>query len=151
MSTQRREDRWQRTNCTNRAGAPGVPGDSFLSTGWGVRGHIESAPIAQKIRAYATVGTAPPHFAARLATNSLQSDRRTKQLVGQVFHGSPPSLVGNRPVTGTLATCRLPLRSFLLLPHSSPSIPPRRISQQAQCRWMERYDGKRNLHLQHAA
>ena len=151
MSTQRRENRWQRTNCTKRAGA---------------LGQKKSAPIAKKARAYATVGTAPPHTAAsfhpsdknlspgapeRLATNSLQSDCRTKQLVGQDYHGSPPSLAGNRTVTGTPATCRSPLRSFLLLPPSSPSIQPRRISQQAQCRWMERYDGKRNLHLQHAA
>ena len=92
MSTQRRENRWQRTNCTKRAGA---------------FGQIKSAPIAQKARAYATVGTAPPHTAARLATNSLQSDHRTTQLLGQdSHHGTPPSQAGYRKATGTPATCR---------------------------------------------
>src|SRR5271157_1175536 len=92
MSTQRRENRWQRTNCTKRAGA---------------LGQKNFAPIARKARAYATVGTAPPHTAEWLATNSLQSDYRTTQLVGQDYHhGSPPSGAGNRAATGTPATYR---------------------------------------------
>jgi hypothetical protein len=151
MSTQRRENRWQRSICTKRVGA---------------LGQKESTPIAKKARAYATVGTAPPHITAsfhpsdknpspgtpaRLATNSLQSDHRTKQLVGQDRHGSPPSQAGNRTATGTPATCRSPHplisspSAFEPIHTASPHLPA------GLSRWMERYDGKRNLYLQHAA
>jgi hypothetical protein len=133
MSTQRRENRWQRTNCTKRAGA---------------FGQIKSAPIAQKARAYATVGTAPPHTAARLATNSLQSDHRTSQLLGQDYHhGSPPSQAGNRQTGNLQVTPSAHPFSFRLRAH------PYRLAAfpGGLSLWTERYDGKRNLYLQHAA
>ena len=137
MSTQRRENRWQRNNCTDRAGA---------------LVQKKSAPIARIARAYATVGTAPPHTAARLATNSLQSDHRTTQLLGQDSHyGSPPSQAGNRTATGTPATCRSP---YPLIPSPTVFEPIHTASPHlpvAECLWTERYDGKRNLYLQHAA
>jgi hypothetical protein len=108
MNTQRRENRWQRTSCTQRAGASRTPGDGSESPGWRLSGHASPAPIAQKSRAHAKVGTAPPATPARfdpsdevgagapfrvgaspgardrLATNSLQSDYRTTKLVQHV-------------------------------------------------------------------
>jgi hypothetical protein len=103
-------NRWQRTNCTDSAGA--LRQKNF-------------APFARQVRAYAKVGTAPPHTAerlhpsdknpspgapARLATNSLQSDYRTTQFVrqhiGHISRSSPPSGAGKRAATGTPATYR---------------------------------------------
>jgi hypothetical protein len=82
MSTQRRENRWQRRSCTERDGA-------FRPLG--------PTPAAQYACAHAMVGTAPPATQAWLATNSLQSDYRTTQLVRFVklapsgnLHSSPP-------------------------------------------------------------
>ena len=102
MSTQRRENRWQRNNCTDSAGYS----DQKLAT-----------PIARNAGAFATVGTAPPIVSARLATNSLQSDHRTTQLLDREFHlGSPPLPAGNRAAFGTPATSRSP---HPLIPSSS--------------------------------
>src|SRR5271165_64998 len=95
MSTQRRENRWQRTGCT------GIAKDLGL---------LCMAPIARCTRADATVGTAPPLSACfdpfddvstgtpeRLATNSLQSDYRTTKLVRRKpRRSSPPPGIGHR-------------------------------------------------------
>ena len=105
MSTQRRENRstpatntcrrgpryrWQRTSCTERAEAPGVP-----------------TPSPRNGRADASGRTAPPKDRIGMATNSLQSDRRTGQLVWQdVRRSSPPRGAGNCAVTSTPATHR---------------------------------------------
>jgi hypothetical protein len=170
MSTQRRENRWQRTSCTLGAGASRVPGDRSASPGWRVSGHATPAPIAQYDRAYANGGTAPPRTSAWLATNSLQSDRRTIKLVKPVrfvplvplvpffsrdirhsSHSSPPSGAALRAATGTLATHRSSLphipssSGFVCLHPTLPRFPA------GKRRWTERYDGKRDLHLQHAA
>ena len=153
MSTQRRENRWQRRSCTAFAGAP-----------------EQTAPLARQGRADASGGTAPPgnfHLTdiylslwslAWLATNSLQSDRRTTKLVRivplEIRRGSPPFIRAvrspGRPI-GTSASARSSL-SFIPFPSGSfgfpsslPQIPAGRR------RWAERYDGKRDLHLQHAA
>ena len=155
MSTQRRENgstpvtkncswgprnRWQRMSCTD--------GASELSLVW-------LALVAWFARVTARVGTARPHTAEWLATNSLHSDYHTTQLVGQDFRrpscSSPPIRAARSATVGTPATRR---SSLPLIPSPSalvsvyPSLPHHPAGQ---CRWMERYDGKRDLHLQHAA
>jgi hypothetical protein len=172
MSTQRRENRWQRRNCTERARAPGVPGDRVSPLGWEASDHSSSSPIARQDCAYANGGTAPPQIAAWLATNSLQSDYRIVQLVQlfQLFqlvqlvhfvqlvqfvpqdirHGSPPG-AERRAVACTQTTHgsslpRVPLPSGFSGFHPTlPRVPAGRS------RRAEGYDGKRDLHLQHAA
>jgi len=137
MSTQRRENRWQRRSCTKRVGS--------------------LASWAQNGRAMANGGTAPLLSIvwlafAWLATDSLQSDHRIGQLVRQdVRCGWPPYWVGRRTATGTPAASRsssphiptLPERA--LLHRSLPQAPA------GSRLWAERYDGKRDLYLQHAA
>jgi len=152
MSTQRRENRWQRTSCTGRAG---------------VLGMAFAGPIARHARAAATVGTAPPSLSAsfhpsdedlspgapeELATISLQSGNRIVQLVLQELrHGSPSFWAGPGEESGT------PANHGPSLPHISslsgltslhPTLP--RVPA-GRRRWAERYDGKGNLYLQHAA
>src|ERR1035438_4851353 len=106
--------------------------------------------------AYASGGTAPPSFfSAWLATNSPQSDHRSTQLVRLVSLsirlGLPPSGAGSRAAAVTLKSSG---SSFPHIPSSSglarlhPSLP--RVPVALSCR-TERYDGKRDLHLQHAA
>ncbi len=187
MSTQRRENRWQRISCTHGAGVSRVPGDRSSSRGWRVSGHADTAPVAQHGGAQARVGTAPPAATAWLATNSLQSGYRTIQLVQLVrivrivqfvpfvmlvefisrlavpFAGrekqdrrhtsrrAPPSRAALGAATGTLAALR---SSLSLIPSPSglarlhPALPQFPAGKR---RWTERYDGKGNLHLQHAA
>jgi hypothetical protein len=152
MSTQRRENRWQRTSCTQRAGASRVPGDRSLSPGWRASGHANPAPIAQHGRAHAKVGTAPPATRAWLATNSLQSDHRTIRLVKQNIRRSSPSpRTGCRAASAILATHRSSL-SFIPSPSGfvclHPTLPQFPAGKR---RWTERYDGKGNLHLLYAA
>ena len=166
MNTQRRENRWQRTSCTHGAGA-------F----W----HLSSGPIAQHGSAQAKVGTAPPAAPAWLATNSLQSDYRNLQLVQLVrivqfvqlvrflshlavqsavrerhekrhnARSSTPSGASVSAATGTLTT---PGSSHSFIPSPSgldrlhPTLPQFPAGER---RWTERYDGKGNLHLLHAA
>jgi len=166
MSTQRRENRWQHRSCTQRAGASE---------------HGNSAPIARHGRAHAKVGTAPPAKSAWLATNSLQSDHRTIQIVQLVrivqfvqlvrflshlavqsavrerhekrhnARSSTPSGASVSAATGTLTT---PGSSHSFIPSPSglvrlhPTLPRFPAGKR---RWTERYDGKGNLHLLHAA
>ena len=160
MSTQRRENRWQHRSCTQRAGASE---------------HGNSAPIARHGRAHAKVGTAPPAKSAWLATNSLQSDHRTIQIVQLVrivqlvplstvpsvprgklckrhkARSAPPFGAALGVAAGTLATLRsslafIPSSSGLVFLH--PTLP---WFPAGKRRWTERYDGKGNLHLLHAA
>jgi len=160
MSTQRREDgstpatkshrgvprnRWQRRSCTDRA-----DGLSRIWLGF----------VAWFARAIATVGTAPPEETAGFlqdwaATNSLQSDHSTTQLVRQDFRrisrSAPPHRAGLSALTGTPATRRssVPLTpSTAVLVSVRPSWPNHPAGQ---CRWTERYDGQRNLHFLYAA
>jgi hypothetical protein len=148
MSTQRRENRWQRINCTQRGS---------------VSGFANPAPIAQHGRAYAKVGTAPIWFRPSdkelspgaldwLATNSLQSDHRTIQFARQnIRRSSPPPGAGCRAASATLATHRSSLLRitspsvFVCLHSTLPQFPA------GKRRWTERYDGKGNLHLLNAA
>jgi hypothetical protein len=122
MSTQRQEDRWQRSSCTDRARASGRSRPSLA---------------ARNGRADATVGTAPPDIPVsfhlsdeylspgiperfhpsdeslspgapeRLATNSLQLDYRTASVVRlvpfnirQSMRSSPPALGAERAAPG---------------------------------------------------
>ncbi len=165
MSTQRREYRSQRTSCTGRAGG--------LGTAFG-------GPIARHDCANAGGGTAPPGIStyhpsdrhpspgalashpneedlslgtlARAATISLQLGYRIVQLVLQdLRHGSPPSGAGLGAETGTPANHGSPLPhipnppGLARLHRTLPRVPAGRR------RWAERYDGKGNLYLQHAA
>ena len=85
MSTQRRQNLWQRTSCMElRQGS----GQFWLSL------------LVQFVRAIARVGTAPQQASLRLpaqkwATNSLHPDRLFAQLVRfveqDIRRGSPPS------------------------------------------------------------
>jgi len=152
MSTQRREDRWQRSSSMDYArpleGRSPTPGRAYMLAG--VSG-----------------GTAPLPQANRLATISLRMDHLSVQFVWlvQVVQlvclarfiqqdigcGSPPYEAVSRTATGTPATFRsFPLR--ISLPsgsaHFHPALPqvPARTRRRA-----ERYDGKRNLHIKHTA
>ena len=159
MRTQRRENRWQSSRSTECA----AHGGRYLPRGSRVSGQASPAPVALHARAAAPVGTAPPPTTGSLstkwlATNSLQSDSRMVKFVWLVprnirhsSRSSPPAGNGNRSASGAPAT------HVALLPHipfSSgfarlhPTLP---LDPAGQCRWTERYDGKRDMHLQHAA
>jgi hypothetical protein len=158
MRTQRRENRWQHTTCTKCAR---ISGQAVL------------APVAPHGRAYARVGTAPPTTPASfrpsdgdpsrwppdwLATLSLQLDHRIPQFARPVDQDSQPSLRSSPPLgAGRRAGFGIPatLRSSLLhipvpsgFARPSPALPQ---NPAGQCRWTERYDGKRDLYFQHAA
>jgi hypothetical protein len=133
MSTQRRENRWRRTSCFAGAEVSEISG-------------------ARRDSTVASGGTAPPEFPAWLATNSLQSGYRIVQLVLQdLRHGSPPSGAVPGAATGTPATHGTP-RPHIPSPSGlAPFHPTLPWGPAGIRRWAERYDGKRNLHLQHAA
>ncbi len=145
MSTQKRENRWQHTSCTERTQVGSFPLPS---------------PIVRYVCAVADGGTAPLlsiFWSAMvwLATNFLQSDYPIRQLVPPVtkaqHRGSPPPQVGRLAVLGIQASPRssLPhisrLSGFVQLHRPLPQAP------YGKCRRAERYDGKRDLYFQHAA
>ena len=159
MRTQRRENRWQSSRSTECA----AHGGRYSLSGSRVSGQASPAPAAFHAGDGATVGTAPPSTTGSLlpnwlATNSLQSDSRMVKFVWLVprnirhsSRSSPPLWNGNRSVSG------IPATHVALLPHipfSSgfarlhPTLPH---DPAGQCRWTERYDGKRDMHFQHAA
>ena len=137
MSTQRRENRWQRTGCTKRPAA---------------LEKSSPAPIVQQVRALAKVGTAPPSFGARLATNSLYLDSRFVPVVRQdLRRGSPPFGAGRRtksssPTAHGSSLRHIPTPSGTARLHLTLSQDPAAYRHRA-----ERYDGKRDLYFQHAA
>jgi hypothetical protein len=145
MSTQKRENRWQRMSCTERAGAGSFPLPSDL---------------ARYVCAIANGGTAPLlsifwSAYAWLATKFLQTDYPIRQLVRPVptarHRSSPPPRVGRRAALGIQASPRssLPhisrLSGFAHFRRSLPQAPA------GNHRRAERYDGKRDLYFQHAA
>jgi hypothetical protein len=141
MSTQRRANRLRTIGCMDGAESVEL---------------FSSVFSAQFDHAHARGGTAPVgFFPRRLATNSLQSDCRNTQLVRLVSlnirRGSPPPGAGRHAVAATLKSfgssiSHIPSLSGLArLHHSLPRVPAAKSS------WTERYDGKRDLHLQHAA
>ena len=166
MSTQKRENRsspatkhcrrwvryrWQRNRYTERARGEALP--SF-------------AAIARHVCAAASGRTAPLlsifwSACAWLATNFLRLDHHFGQLVRPVFkadrRGSPPLRVSNRAALGTQASPRssLPHISYpsglVRLHPSLPQGPPGPQAPDGKFRRAERYDGKRNMYIQHAA
>ena len=140
MSTQRRENRLRPTGCIDRGGSYGLSSLVFF---------------ALYVHAHASGGTAPPGFPVRLATNSLQSDYRNTQLDRLVplntRLGFPPPGGSRRAAAVTLkffgsSSQHILSSSGLARLHPSlPSVPAVMNSR------TERYDGKRDLHLQHAA
>jgi len=140
MSTQRRAIRWQRLSSTCLAATLEI---SF------------PALIVPPMRALANGGTAPPSFKAWLATNSLQLDYRFVCLgrltYKDVRRGSPPPGAAASPATGFVTIDRSSRSLFpsppgcARLPRPLPQVPA------ASSRRAERYDGKRDLYLQHAA
>ena len=191
MSTQRRENRWQRSSSTKRAA---VLEKSF------------PAPVVPLLRVFADGGTAPPllgaHFHSSderqspgasewLAKNSLHLGYRIFQMVRQdVRRGSPPPGAGQNAATSSPTShgSSLPhipsptgMERFHRLcgvfslmggsPRPDGRAGPARVAlnrticsnSQARLhlslsqdpagfgRRAERYDGKRDLYLQHAA
>jgi hypothetical protein len=141
MSTQRRVSRWQRTSCTERARA---------------LGHPSPAPVTQYDRACANSGTAPPGIPAWLATNSLQTDHHIEQFVRLVWlanrRGSPPLSGAGRCAATSIPATHGSSFSPISIPSGFARLHPTLPQAPAGRRhWAERYDGKRDLHLQHAA
>jgi hypothetical protein len=152
MSTQRRENRWQRTICFACAGLS----EKALRS-----------PVARRECTGASGGTAPPGFPTCfhpsdetpspgapewLATNSLQLGFRIVQLVLQdLRHGSPPFGAGSGEATSTPATHGIPLPHISFPSAPAPLRPTLPRVPAGACRWTERYDGKRDLYFQHAA
>jgi hypothetical protein len=147
MSTQRRDNR-------NTPATDICRRDSRCRRGFGRRigvgsSELSSAPEAPFVLARTPGLTATVHF----ATNSLQSDSRNTQLVRLVprdnCRGSWPPGVTPRAVPPRLRRTGFPpllFPSCLVRLHLSlPRVPV------AIGRRTERYDGKRDLHLQHAA
>jgi hypothetical protein len=92
--------------------------------------------------------TAPPAVPVRVATNSLQWNQRNP-LPARLCLGSPPSV-------DAAQLQPKPLRSLSCLPIHLPAVSSRfhralPWAPAAVCRRTERYDGKRDLHFQHAA
>ena len=143
MSTQRREDRRRYTEFARELG------------------HFWLVFIAQFLRVMAAVGTAPlqavtPLREARLATNSLQSGHLTPKLVRQEVLRTPAPIRAVQWVCRTLSTRRYWTDRFSLRLTLAPSVlerlhPCLPHHPAGQCRWTERYDGKRDLYLLHAA
>jgi hypothetical protein len=160
MSTQRREDGYRPDATSGRMG----PRDRWQASigadrtqGWS---RFWLFLMVWSVRVMAAVETAPlfeasPLQTGRTATNSLQTDHQTTQPVRQdrcrILRCSPPLQAGAGASFGASATRRLSLR---LTPRPSvlASIRPSWPQDPAgRRRWMERYDGKRDLHLLHAA
>ena len=143
MNTQRRENRWQRSGCTKSAIASGA---------------VIPTPIVLHRRALATVGTAPPEIFGKVghklsAIGSKLPKLRYAGLVCPARQPSQPATpgVGTRAATGKITTHRsfLPfIPSPSVLAGFHPTLPQ---FPAASRRWTERYDGKRDLYLQHAA
>ena len=93
MSSQRRENRWQRRTCAGRAE---------------VRSGLLLVTVQCPARAGASGGTAPPEIPARWVTNSLLTDFRLEQRARQdARHNAPPSRAGGLAVPGLEALRRL--------------------------------------------
>ena len=162
MSTQRRENRGRGSSCTDVARGTSRIWLQFIA--------LFARAIAMVSH---TVGTAPrfasPSRKAWLATISLQSDylfvqfvRLLARIVAQqhIRSGSPPLQDACRPADARSSLPLTPTPSVLGSLH--PSLPycgptgsfinrPPAHTPAGQCRWTERYDGKRNLYFQYAA
>jgi hypothetical protein len=168
MSTQRRENRWRRTSCTDSE----APRWRFLPDGVqraGPSGAFVPGAARRCSCASASGGTAPPGILvdrlsdedlspgspAWLATNSLLSGHRIVQIVLLVrqdhCHSSTLFGAGLGAATGTPATHGASLRRILSpsgFARIHPTLPQFPAGRRRRA---ERYDGKRDLYFQHAA
>jgi hypothetical protein len=145
MSTQKRVYRSQHIRCTDRAGVGCIP---------------LPAHIARYVCAAAKGRTAPLlsifwSALAWAATKLLHSDHPTRQLVRPLLkadrNGSPPPRARSRAALGKQAS---PRSSLPHIPYPSGIVRIHRILPHAPAgdhRRAERYDGKRDMHFQHAA
>jgi hypothetical protein len=153
MSTQRREVRTTLAATICRMVAR--LGSRLLgSTGRAERGKVAflSSPT-QKLAASAENRTAPPEIPVRAATNSLRLDHRNQQPAGlcpaRPFFGSPAPDSTTVKWTNPQSSLSCPTIHFpALSPRFRRTLP---WAPAALCRRTERYDGKRDLHFQHAA
>jgi hypothetical protein len=167
MSTQRRENRWRRTSCTGCAKLSGQAFSGPIARYACAIASGGTAPPEFTARFHPSDEDLSPGAPVRLATKSLQSGYRIVQLVRLVQFvqlvlvvqfvprdlrlSSPPFGAGLGAATGTPANHgsslpHIPSPSGLACLHPTlPRVPAGRR------RWAERYDGKGNLYLQHAA
>ena len=157
MSTQRRGNRRRSSSCTDVARGTSRIWLQFIA--------LFARAIAMVSH---TVGTAPRTAvfsqSSWLATNSLQSDHLFAHFFRPVEQhtrsGSPPFRDAVRPADARSSLPLIPTPSEL--GHFHPSLPfcgltdsfvsqPPAHTPAGQCRWTERYDGKRNLYFQYAA
>ena len=137
MSSQRRETRWQRSTCAEHEGA------------WSKSLFVTALKV---VRSVANGATAPPDSPVRRATISLHTGHPTEQLVWQVeSHGTPPSGAGRRFDLGTPADRRSSFSHIPTSPGFASFHPTSPQAPAASSRRAERYDGKGNLYLLHAA
>ena len=148
MSTRRRENRRRNSTICEEAFASGTQIDRATARGatallmsivWLAWAWFHSSDKDQSPEGW-------------MATNPLRSDHRNGVIAGLISHcSSPPKSGINRSATVVTASHRS------IVPHipiPSARTRTRRTLPQAtagQSRWAERYDGKGNLHFEHAA
>jgi len=155
MSTQRRAARWQRTHRTESGDPAGQRVARGVERMTGTqRNPVSSLPSPPRSRA--TGGTAPPVDSAWLATNSLFMDsltlRRSGKTGGRGECGSARANAHKRFHAAGITAPRMRSPELILIPSGSESSPkPVPLVLTTFPSQAERYDGKRDLHLQHAA
>jgi hypothetical protein len=159
MSTQRRENGTTPATIDRRRGARDRRQPKSTDQVGGLS-LIWFMALTWLARVIAAEETAPLCQASRLginrsATESLQSDYRTIQLVRKdvrrIARSSPPLRAVRSANPGMPATRRLSSR-LTPMPSVIERLHPFRPQTPAgKCRWTERYDGKRDLHFQYAA
>ena len=154
MSTQRRDHHSNPATKINRCGPRIGRQHGSCTRSAKESGQECPAPMALDRCALATVGSAPN----RAARGSLQSDHSYLNFVTpaslfqqDIRRGSPTPGAGLRAASGTITTHRLSL-PFIPSPSGFADFHPALPQFPAlNSRWTERYDGKRDLHFQHAA
>ena len=155
MSTQRRAARWQRTHRTES----GDPAGQRVARGVERSVDAQRNPASHRPsppRSRATGGTAPPVEPAWLATNSLFMDslalRRSGKTGGRGECGSARATARKRFHAAGITAPRMRSPELILIPSGSDSFPkPVPFDLTTFPSQAERYDGKRDLNLQHAA
>jgi hypothetical protein len=153
MSTQRREVRFTLAEKICRLG---MRLGSWLAKR---RDRVEGSendfpsPSTRNFPASYASRTAPPETPDRVATNSLRLDQRNQQPIRlallDIRLGSPPlGQASLRRSSGPCSPGFLPIHFPAMTSRFHRTLP---WAPAALCRRTERYDGKRNLHFQHAA
>jgi len=158
MSTQRRASRKQRVHSTNREAMKGLTGSDFgTRLGLAIANGITAPLMLIMWIAWASLrqggANASRGAQAGAATGSLPPDYRFKTIARLTSHcGSPPSRAADRsadsvtPAIHWSSTLHIPQHSSRARLHRSLPYAP-----EGESHWAERYDGKGNLHIQHAA